>query len=66
MLRCGAGGLGGGNTGPCIQGARSVEHEIRRAFRCEIIRMSLADSGHVKVWKGRTVGAAGMVKVLGT
>jgi len=65
MLRCGRGGAGGGYTVLGSQGERSVEHEILSAFRCEIIRMSLAVRGQVKVWNGSTVGADGTVRLAG-
>ncbi len=66
IFKWGAGGAGGEKTVICIQGARRVEQDILSAFRCEIMRMSLADKGHVNVWKGRTVGADGTVKLLGS
>jgi len=31
------------------QDERRVEHDIRKAFRCEIMRISFAGKGHVKV-----------------
>jgi hypothetical protein len=49
MLRCGAGGFGGGYTDAGSQAERNVEQEIRTAFLCEIMRMSLALSGQVNV-----------------
>ena len=66
MLRCGDGGGGGGNTDVGIQGARRVDVDILRAFRCEIMRISFAGRGQVKVWKGRTVGAVGTDKLPGS
>lgn len=45
MFRCGLGGAGGGNTEVGSQGDFRVEHDMRKAFRCEIIRISLAESG---------------------
>lgn len=48
-----------------IHGDRRVEHEILRAFLCDIIRISFAVSGHVKVWNGKTVGADGTDKLGG-
>lgn len=59
MLRCGSGGGGGEKTEEGIHGARSVEQDILSALRCDIMRISLADNGHVNVWKGKTVGAVG-------
>ncbi len=47
------------------QGERRVEHDILRAFRCEIIRMSLARRGQVNVWNGEHCGAEGTVKLAG-
>ena len=44
---------------------RSVEHDIRIAFRCEIARMFYADRGHVNVWNGSTVGAEGTARLGG-
>ena len=38
---------------------------MRMALRWEIARMSLAVKGHVNVWKGRTVGAEGTVRLGG-
>lgn len=61
MLSVGDGGGGGGYTVSGSHGARSAAHEIRMAFLSEIILMSLADNGQVKVWKGSTVGAPGTV-----
>ena len=65
-LRNGFGGGGGGNTVGGSHGALRVEQDIRRPFRCEIRRICFADIGQVKVWKGRTVGAAGTVNATGS
>ena len=49
-----------------VDGALNVEQDIRRPFRWEIKRICFADIGQVKVWNGRTVGAAGTVKAAGS
>jgi len=61
-FNCGFGGGGGGLIVAVIQGDRSVEKEIRTAFLWAIVRISNAERGHVKVWKGSTVGADGIAR----
>jgi hypothetical protein len=58
-FKYGLGGAGGLLTIGGSHGALRVDTDIRKPFLWEICRICLADIGLVKVWKGRTVGAAG-------